>query len=76
MRASLTGTLFQKHSTGAGITNPYGQTKHVNELILQDVCKADNTWNVVLLRYFNPVGAHKSGNLTTKLTFKPSSLRD
>lgn len=53
--------LDEKHSTGAGITNPYGQTKHVNELILQDVCKADNTWNVVLLRYFNPVGAHKSG---------------
>jgi len=53
--------LDEKHSTGTGITNPYGQTKHVNELILQDVCKADKDWNVVLLRYFNPVGAHKSG---------------
>ncbi len=42
-------------------TNPYGTTKVMQEQILRDVYKADGEWNVVLLRYFNPVGAHKSG---------------
>ena len=42
-------------------TNPYGQTKLMNEQILRDVHRADNTWRIALLRYFNPVGAHKSG---------------
>ncbi|MEE0084376.1 MAG: SDR family NAD(P)-dependent oxidoreductase, partial [Paludibacteraceae bacterium] len=39
-------------------TNPYGQTKSMLEEVLMDVQKADNEWNVVLLRYFNPIGAH------------------
>ena len=43
------------------VTNPYGRTKLMLEEILQDVYKADNEWNVVLLRYFNPIGAHESG---------------
>lgn len=43
------------------ITNPYGQTKAMIEQILTDIQFADNEWNVVLLRYFNPIGAHKSG---------------
>ncbi len=42
-------------------TNPYGATKVMNEQILKDVCKADPTMNVALLRYFNPIGAHESG---------------
>ena len=42
-------------------TNPYGQTKSMLEEILSDIQKADPEWNVVLLRYFNPIGAHKSG---------------
>ncbi|WP_288479623.1 UDP-glucose 4-epimerase GalE [uncultured Clostridium sp.] len=42
-------------------TNPYGKTKSMMEEILTDVYKSDNSWNVVLLRYFNPVGAHESG---------------
>lgn len=41
--------------------NPYGSTKFIIERILRDVCAADPTWSVVLLRYFNPVGAHESG---------------
>ena len=53
--------LDETHPTGAGITNPYGQTKHVNECILSDLCRSDPEWNICLLRYFNPVGAHKSG---------------
>ena len=42
-------------------TNPYGQTKSMLEQILTDMQKADPEWNVILLRYFNPVGAHESG---------------
>lgn len=42
-------------------TNPYGWTKHMLEQILTDLHTADNEWNVILLRYFNPIGAHKSG---------------
>ena len=42
-------------------TNPYGSTKLMMEGIMQDLWKADNTWNIILLRYFNPVGAHESG---------------
>ena len=44
-------------------TNPYGWTKSMLEQILTDIHTADNEWNVVLLRYFNPVGAHKSGTI-------------
>ncbi|MBO7711317.1 MAG: UDP-glucose 4-epimerase GalE [Lachnospiraceae bacterium] len=44
-------------------TNPYGWTKWMLEQILTDIQKADNEWNVILLRYFNPIGAHKSGKL-------------
>lgn len=42
-------------------TNPYGTSKAMQEQILKDVWTGDNSWNVVLLRYFNPVGAHESG---------------
>ncbi len=44
-------------------TNPYGQTKSMLEQILTDIQKADPEWNVILLRYFNPVGAHESGRI-------------
>lgn len=44
-------------------TNPYGQTKSMLEEILSDIQKADPAWNVVLLRYFNPIGAHPSGRI-------------
>lgn len=43
------------------VTNPYGRTKLMLEEILQDLHTADPEWNIVLLRYFNPIGAHKSG---------------
>ena len=42
-------------------TNPYGETKLRIEYMLKDVAKNDKSWNIVLLRYFNPIGAHKSG---------------
>jgi len=44
-------------------TNPYGRTKLFIEEILRDVYRSDESWNVILLRYFNPVGAHKSGRI-------------
>ncbi len=44
-----------------GTTNPYGTTKFFEEQILRDVHVADDSWTVVILRYFNPVGAHESG---------------
>ena len=44
-------------------TNPYGWTKWMLEQILTDLHTADPEWNVVLLRYFNPIGAHKSGKI-------------
>ncbi len=44
-------------------TNPYGETKAMLERILTDLYKADPEWNVVLLRYFNPIGAHESGRI-------------
>jgi len=53
--------LKETSRTGVGITNPYGQTKFMIEQILQDVAKADPIWEITLLRYFNPVGAHDSG---------------
>jgi UDP-glucose 4-epimerase len=43
--------------------NPYGRTKRMIEIILQDVQAADPAWNIALLRYFNPVGAHPSGQI-------------
>ena len=42
-------------------TNPYGWTKFMNEQILKDLYESDNEWSIILLRYFNPIGAHKSG---------------
>lgn len=42
-------------------TNPYGSTKLFAEMILQDLYKADPTWSIAILRYFNPIGAHESG---------------
>ncbi len=42
-------------------TNPYGWTKSMLEQVLTDIHTSDNEWNVILLRYFNPIGAHKSG---------------
>ena len=44
-----------------GTTNPYGSSKYFQEIILSDLQKSDPEWTVVLLRYFNPVGAHPSG---------------
>ena len=52
--------LTENSKTG-GTTNPYGTSKYFQEIMLEDVYKSDHDWTVVLLRYFNPVGAHESG---------------
>jgi UDP-glucose 4-epimerase len=53
--------LSEKSQTGVGITNPYGQTKFMIEQILKDLSLSDDSLEITLLRYFNPVGAHDSG---------------
>lgn len=55
-------------------TNPYGQTKSMLEEVLIDVQKADPEWNVVLLRYFNPIGAHQSGMIGENPNGIPNNL--
>ena len=50
-----------KETAHLSTTNPYGTTKLFIERILTDLYKSDNEWNIVLLRYFNPIGAHESG---------------
>jgi len=55
-------------------TNPYGWTKWMIEQILTDLHTADNSWNVVLLRYFNPIGAHTSGLIGENPNGVPNNL--
>ena len=55
-------------------TNPYGWTKSMLEQILTDLHTADSEWNVVLLRYFNPIGAHKSGKIGENPKGIPNNL--
>ncbi len=55
-------------------TNPYGKTKSMLEEVLMDVQKADPEWNVVLLRYFNPIGAHPSGKIGENPNGIPNNL--
>ncbi|MBQ5770891.1 MAG: UDP-glucose 4-epimerase GalE, partial [Clostridia bacterium] len=57
-----------------GCTNPYGWTKYMNEQILRDVSVAHPDWSIVLLRYFNPVGAHESGRIGEDPTGVPNNL--
>ncbi len=57
-----------------GCTNPYGWTKYMIEQILKDLSVSDNRWSVILLRYFNPIGAHKSGLIGEKPNGIPNNL--
>ena len=57
-----------------GTTNPYGSTKLFIEQILQDLYKSDNTWDICILRYFNPVGAHESGLIGEEPQGIPNNL--
>lgn len=55
-------------------TNPYGRTKSILEQVLMDIQKVDNGWNVVILRYFNPVGANPSGRIGENPSGIPNNL--
>jgi len=55
-------------------TNPYGWTKYMNERILTDISAANKDWSVVLLRYFNPIGAHESGRIGEMPNGIPNNL--
>ncbi len=55
-------------------TNPYGSTKLMIERILTDIYKSDNEWTVILLRYFNPIGAHESGEIGEDPNGIPNNL--
>ncbi|HSO27389.1 MAG TPA: UDP-glucose 4-epimerase GalE, partial [Anaerolineales bacterium] len=57
-----------------GAINPYGRTKLMMEWILRDLQAADPKWNVILLRYFNPVGAHESGRIGEDPNGIPNNL--
>ncbi len=52
---------LRETSRTGGCTNPYGWTKYMTEQILSGIAHADDSWSIVLLRYFNPIGAHESG---------------
>ena len=54
---------LRETSRTGGCTNPYGWTKYMTEQILSGISNADPEWSVVLLRYFNPIGAHESGRI-------------
>ncbi|WP_404393152.1 UDP-glucose 4-epimerase GalE [Pseudoalteromonas phenolica] len=57
-----------------GTTNPYGTSKLMVEMVLQDVAKSDSRWAFAILRYFNPVGAHKSGRIGEDPNGIPNNL--
>ena len=65
--------LKEDMKTG-GTTNPYGTTKYMIEIILDDFHKADKDWAITLLRYFNPIGAHKSGRIGENPNGIPNNL--
>lgn len=65
--------LTEDCKTG-GTTNPYGTTKLFIEQILKDIYTSDNTWDICILRYFNPVGAHKSGLIGEEPQGIPNNL--
>lgn len=66
--------MTEDMQTGVGITNPYGETKFMIEEILKDVAKAEPDFEAVILRYFNPVGAHESGLLGEDPNDIPNNL--
>ena len=66
--------LNETDKIGIGITNPYGQTKFMLEIILKDYCLSNSKFNIISLRYFNPIGAHPSGFLGENPNDMPNNL--
>ena len=65
---------IKETATVGGTTNPYGTTKYFIERILKDVCVSDEEFSVILLRYFNPIGAHESGLIGENPNGIPNNL--
>ena len=65
--------ITEESPTG-GTTNPYGTSKYMVEQILKDLYKSDNTWDIAILRYFNPIGAHESGLIGEAPNSIPANL--
>ncbi|KAJ3270657.1 hypothetical protein HDV01_007545 [Terramyces sp. JEL0728] len=65
-------SVDENHSTGP--INPYGQTKLMTETIIQDFCNSKRVMNAAILRYFNPIGAHESGEIGENPLLPPSNL--
>jgi UDP-glucose 4-epimerase len=66
--------ITEDFPVGSGITNPYGRSKYIIEEILKDLFISDNEWKIVILRYFNPVGAYKSGTIGEDPNDIPNNL--
>ncbi len=79
---SSSATVYGEHNqsplketmVAGGTTNPYGTTKYFIEQILTDLAKSDPQWGVCILRYFNPIGAHKSGRIGESPNGIPNNL--
>ena len=67
-------TKYTENNGRGKTTNPYGTTKAMIEKILEDMYTADNSWNITILRYFNPVGAHESGLIGDNPNGIPNNL--
>jgi len=65
---------LNENSRTGNCTNPYGWTKYMTEQILSGMAHADKNWSVVLLRYFNPIGAHESGRIGEDPRGTPNNL--
>lgn len=66
--------LHETSQTGVGLTNPYGRSKYMIEQILNDLAASDPTWQIISLRYFNPIGAHESGSIGEDPSDIPNNL--
>ena len=71
---SQTTLPFREDMPTGSATNPYGWTKIIMEQVMADVAMADPEWSVILLRYFNPVGAHESGLIGESPSGEPANL--
>ena len=66
--------LRETSTVGVGLTNPYGKTKYMIEQIIQDYCATDPAFEATILRYFNPIGAHQSGQIGEDPNGIPNNL--
>lgn len=67
-------TVPIKEDFPLSVSNPYGRTKLITEDMLRDIYKYDNGWNIAILRYFNPIGAHESGRIGENPNGIPNNL--